>query len=202
MRTKSEARKQAILAEAARLFQAHGYEGASMAELSARVGGSKATLYSYFRSKEELFFEVMFHLTEEETAATQAMLDPAQPDIGGVLLRYGEAFLGLKYRPDVVAATRLAIAQCGRAQIGPCYERSTLRRRQELGAYLAELMRQGRLRASDPVLAASQLIGLLKAEVDLEFLLDIRRDLEPAQAAATAARAVDGFLRIYGPSPG
>ena len=36
-----------------------GYERTSMSEIAARLGGSKATLYSYFPSKEELFFGVV-----------------------------------------------------------------------------------------------------------------------------------------------
>ena len=59
MRVKSEARRQAILDVAAEVFREHGFEHASMSEMTARLGGSKSTLYSYFASKEELFLEVM-----------------------------------------------------------------------------------------------------------------------------------------------
>ena len=59
MRTKSEERRVLILEIAAQVFQETGYEKASMAEISSRVGGSKATLYNYFPSKEELFLAVM-----------------------------------------------------------------------------------------------------------------------------------------------
>ena len=34
---------------------AEGYGATSMSTIAARVGGSKATLYHYFKSKEELF---------------------------------------------------------------------------------------------------------------------------------------------------
>ena len=39
MRVKSEARRQAILEVAAEVFREHGFEQASMAEISARLGG-------------------------------------------------------------------------------------------------------------------------------------------------------------------
>lgn len=60
MRTKSDEKRQAILDVAAEVFREAGFERASMSEICTRVGGSKATLYNYFPSKEELFFEVMF----------------------------------------------------------------------------------------------------------------------------------------------
>jgi AcrR family transcriptional regulator len=36
-------------------FEQLGYSAASMSTIAARLGGSKGTLYNYFKSKEELF---------------------------------------------------------------------------------------------------------------------------------------------------
>src|ERR1700712_3165024 len=55
----SEARRDDIVETAWSLFLAQGYSGASMAEISERLGGSKATLYNYFASKDLLFQEVI-----------------------------------------------------------------------------------------------------------------------------------------------
>ena len=66
MRVKSEEKRLAILEAAKSVFLERGYGSASMAEVSARVGGSKQTLYSYFASKEDLFVAVMI-----EKGATQ-----------------------------------------------------------------------------------------------------------------------------------
>jgi AcrR family transcriptional regulator len=69
MKVRTEARREAIVEAAALLFQEVGYERASMNELTKRLGGSKATLYGYFPSKESLFVEVVrsvatVHLSE------------------------------------------------------------------------------------------------------------------------------------------
>ena len=37
------------------VFFEQGYTAASMSTIAARLGGSKGTLYNYFKSKEELF---------------------------------------------------------------------------------------------------------------------------------------------------
>ena len=58
MRVRTESKREAILEAASHVFLESGFEGASMAEIAARVGGSKATLYGYFGSKEDLFVEV------------------------------------------------------------------------------------------------------------------------------------------------
>jgi hypothetical protein len=54
VKTKTEARREAILAAAKAVFEEMGFEQATMSEITARVGGSKATLYRYFDSKEAL----------------------------------------------------------------------------------------------------------------------------------------------------
>src|SRR5919204_4021455 len=48
------AKREAILAAAARLFAQKGYEATTMDDVAGAAGVSKATLYRYIRSKEEL----------------------------------------------------------------------------------------------------------------------------------------------------
>jgi len=52
-------RRERILEEGRRLFLSKGYAGASVNEIVRRAGGSLATLYSEFGSKEALFAEIM-----------------------------------------------------------------------------------------------------------------------------------------------
>ncbi len=59
MKVRTEARRNVILEAAVALFKELGYERTSMNELAKRLGGSKATLYGYFASKEELFRAVV-----------------------------------------------------------------------------------------------------------------------------------------------
>jgi AcrR family transcriptional regulator len=48
-----------ILAHAARLFAESGYSGASMQDLASAVGISKASLYHFFKDKEEIHSKVV-----------------------------------------------------------------------------------------------------------------------------------------------
>lgn len=48
-------RRARIIEVAREVFYEVGYAGASMSMISSRLGGSKATLYAYFDSKEQLF---------------------------------------------------------------------------------------------------------------------------------------------------
>lgn len=59
MRRRTEAKRNAILKVAEELFRKKGYQNTSMGEITAKLGGSKATVYGYFKSKKLLFEAVM-----------------------------------------------------------------------------------------------------------------------------------------------
>jgi AcrR family transcriptional regulator len=50
-----DAKRDTIIEVARQVFFEEGYAAASMSTIAARLGGSKGTLYNYFKSKEELF---------------------------------------------------------------------------------------------------------------------------------------------------
>ena len=51
MRVRTEEKRREIVRVASDLFHDNGYERTSMSMISERLGGSKATLYGYFKSK-------------------------------------------------------------------------------------------------------------------------------------------------------
>lgn len=83
-RVPRELRRRQVLAEAYDLFVERGYPGASMDELSRRVGVTKPVIYDLVGSKEHLFREVMKGI-EEELATCVASAVAEQPDLAGRL---------------------------------------------------------------------------------------------------------------------
>jgi len=64
-----EAAKQKILEEALNIITAHGYEGLTMRRLGRHLGMTAATIYNYFRNKEEIYLHVLtrgFELLHED----------------------------------------------------------------------------------------------------------------------------------------
>ncbi|NER61767.1 helix-turn-helix transcriptional regulator, partial [Pseudomonas sp. MAFF212428] len=57
--SRSLERRRNLLVTASELFLAHGYDGVSMDAIVAAAGGSKATIYRYFGSKNELLVAVV-----------------------------------------------------------------------------------------------------------------------------------------------
>jgi AcrR family transcriptional regulator len=69
--------RDAGLAAAARLFWQHGYEGTSIADLTAAMGVSPPSLYAAFGSKEELYRQAIdYTATREGKARNEALQGP------------------------------------------------------------------------------------------------------------------------------
>src|SRR5699024_956152 len=60
-------RTEAILAEAATLFAAHGYHGVSLEDIGAAVGISGPGLYRHFNGKQSLLGAVLLQASEQLT---------------------------------------------------------------------------------------------------------------------------------------
>lgn len=200
MRTKSAAKRQAILDAAAAIFQEQGFERTSMEDIRKRADFSKATLYSYFPSKEELFMEIVIDATDAQFQATLDALGPGGEDIEQALISFGTRFLTLLYLTPVAAVRRLVVSEAGRSELGrKCFEIGPVRSMAVVAGYLEAAMAQGKLKRADPRLAALQLKGLLEAEWIDPFMFQTL-DAPPTEAlAASVERAVAVFMAAYGP---
>lgn len=76
------------LASALRVFWSRGYEGASMAELTAEMGITKPSLYAAFGNKEALFHKALDLYEREKLAYMRSALDaPTARGVAEKLLR-------------------------------------------------------------------------------------------------------------------
>lgn len=73
VRQRQDARREAVLAAAARVFAARGYQTTSMHDLAAEVGLTKPSLYHYVRSKEEVLVTLYESVLRDSTAAVAAI---------------------------------------------------------------------------------------------------------------------------------
>ena len=223
MKTKTEARREAILAAAKAVFAEVGFEQATMSEITARVGGSKATLYRYFDSKEALFAELVMRSAQEhggqladlfsdkpcaamgpglppDAMEVLALLDPEQ-EVEVSLRGFGERVIRTFFTPQKFAIRRMVMAaSCNNPEVGKVfYENGPGKGMKLVARYFEGVMKAGKLRMADPHVAAAQFRGLLDCELDERGLLNALPQLDDAQAAATVARAVDTFMRAYRP---
>lgn len=196
MKKKTEAKRQAILTVAKETFQELGFEKTSMSEICSRVGGSKATLYNYFASKEELFFEVM---SNPQLEIVHTAILPSSDDIVESLREFGERLLSFLYSPEIRAHRHLAISESGRTDLGRIvYEKGILHSQTLVSEFLQEAMHQGKLRKTDPIIATRHLVALLESELIDRFLFQIPMEITEDKIKEITHRAIEIFIKGYG----
>ncbi|MDP9902594.1 TetR/AcrR family transcriptional regulator [Variovorax ginsengisoli] len=202
MRVRTEAKRDAIVEAAAEVFLQAGFEGASMAEIAVRVGGSKATLYGYFSSKEDLFLEVIQYIGRRHFDPIFDSLAQHSGDLRTALQRFGEKMMQLLTDEPIVRAQRAVIAESGRTDIGQRFFRIGPQKGLDDMARFVELqMARGHMRQADPMLAAQQLFALFEVETRMPLLFGLARKVSKPRVRQAVELAVDAFLRIYAPNP-
>src|SRR3569833_993906 len=153
-------KRETILSIAQQVFVEEGYAAASMSSIAARVGGTKGTLYNYFRSKAELFVAVIQNQCEVHQ---NQIYDFADPDIRLFLMELARRFVRLLLSDEVIAIHRFVVAEATRfPEIGEAlYEAGPKRGKLRLVSYLKQAMADGRLRQADPERAAEHAMEMV-----------------------------------------
>lgn len=199
MRVKTEERREHILKVASEVFLETGFERASMAEISTRVGGSKATLYSYFPSKAALFVATTLLQGKRHADEAFSTLIPQVGDLRKNLQTYGEHILGLMCSESLVNALRVVIAESSSSEAGKLFhEAGPQHGHDALANFMAQEIKAGRLKPGDADVMAFHLQGLLGAQTTLQQLLGVRKNISKAEIKRNAASAVEVFMAAYG----
>ena len=200
MRVKSEERRQAILDVAREAFTQLGFENTTMSEIANRTGGSKATLYNYFSSKEELFAAVIDEFGRKRIAEAFMSMNPAKP-VREEITRLGLHYLRFILNPDVIGLRAVIVHESARTNIGREYYRLGPQRGwQYISQYIEQQSRSGQLCAIENSWAAAMhLKGLLEVEMLEPLLLGARACPDDKEMAEVVERAINVFMLAYGP---
>jgi TetR/AcrR family transcriptional repressor of mexJK operon len=201
--TRSEQKRQAILAAATEVFLKSGYLGTNMDEIAALSEVSKQTVYKHFSSKEALFIEIVTSMTGRagDSVHNQIADLPDGADVADYLLDYAIRQLLVVLTPRLMQLRRLVIGEVARfpelAKV--LYERGPQRAMTAMAAAFASLAQRGILNIDDPAIAASNFNWLVMAEpVNRAMLLGDHAIPSEAELRRHAAEGVRVFLTAYG----
>lgn len=193
-------RRAAILKIAHEAFLSEGYAATSMSAIAARVGGSKATLYNYFPSKEDLFRAVVQDRCEQIGGLLdQGLLEGG--DFRTVLTKFGERFVTLILSEEFVRTYRMMMAEGVRfPEIGCAfYETGPRQVAHRVGEYFTTAIEAGELRrGEDPDLMAKYFLDLCLSHIHHRRLWNVKPDPTAEDIRANVARAVSIFLAAFG----
>jgi AcrR family transcriptional regulator len=125
--TRVQQTRERLRSAAHRLFLQQGYLATSIDAILAEAGiSSKETLYRHYASKEELFIDVLGHLTLSQPGFTEKLLAlPTPHDLPSLrqaLTQLSREILSLMRQPEYLALVRIIIAEAPRfPQLGSLF---------------------------------------------------------------------------------
>jgi TetR/AcrR family transcriptional repressor of mexJK operon len=187
-----------ILKTAGKLFLQRGFAGASMGEIAAAGAGSKGTIYSYFRSKEELFTAFM---AEEIEARAKLTFDPLRDadEPRKTLTELGHRFIRLLTNPTTSALFRVVVHEAPHfPELGRMFnDAGPKAAKQRLAEYFDGCIEQGQLEIDDVPTAVEQFLLLCQAGIWQEFLFGLRGAPTDEEIDRSVKAAVSTFLAAY-----
>jgi AcrR family transcriptional regulator len=199
--SRRDQRREAILKVAQEVFFEEGYASASMSTIAARLGGSKGTLYNYFKSKDELFAAYVHDACAKVAEDAFDRLSNDEDPVEGVLQRLGEVLIAHISSDWAVRNFRLIVTECKRApelarifyDAGPALGRERLR------AYFERAAARGALRITDFPRAVDHFFALCKGDHHFRLIMNLVDPPSPEKIHADVTAAIAVFMAAYGP---
>lgn len=190
-----------ILAAARTLFTRHGYGTTSMVQVAAEAKVGKATVYSHFATKADLFAAVV--AAESRSRLTELAPRPGG-DVTETLRRFARQAFELLLNPSTTSKLRMIAAEAERfPELGEIfYAAGPAQLQAALSGFLADAMERGLLRREVPQLAAGQFLALICGELRVRELVGTAAAIPPAARDQVLTSGVDAFLRAYRPDEG
>jgi AcrR family transcriptional regulator len=157
--TRLNSRRAEICRTAARIFRLRGFDATSVSDIARALKMTKAGLYHYFTSKEELLLEIMMfgldQVRDEVIVPARAVRDPEQR-LRQIVIRHAQ----------ITTRAEGAVSQLDELRALPPVAQKKVRELQRkyfdlVRETLKELKAEGRLRDVDITVAAFSTIGMI-----------------------------------------
>ncbi len=190
-------RRDRIVQVARDVFYEVGYAGASMSTISARLGGSKATLYAYFASKEELFEAIIREQCGEMAAIMQAHI--GSDDLRQTLTYLARELLGTIMSDRAIRTIQLVIEESHRNPGLATLFHNVMESQGKgnMEALLQAAHNKGQIHAPDIPEATRVLKSLLFGDCHFKRVLNIVPEPDPEQLYRQIDLAIDVFMTYY-----
>src|SRR5688572_2957322 len=190
-------RRAAILKAARLCFLDRGFIRTSISDVIALCGGSRATVYAEFGSKEGLFAALIGSILEQMKLPEIADRPPEE-----VLREAGLSYMEQLMDPEALALYRVVLGESSHIrQLGPAiFEAGPRAAAAALAQRLADWTRDGTLAIEDSQRAAAQFLAMVEADLHRAAIL-WSRSPSAEEVGANVDAAVELFLHGARPAP-
>jgi AcrR family transcriptional regulator len=202
-RPEQEKKRAEILGAALALFGERGFEGTNMDEIANAVGVSKATLYLFCTSKEDLLVQVLQESTLN-LLSKSIKIEHDDDNWEEAIRQVGRSYLEIARQPDRVALLRTVISESAKyPEIGALYyEKGFMAACQNVVDYLKHLKKLGliKMSQSDIMTAVHTYLGSLQSFVLMNStIVGITLKITPEDYLDMSTAIFLSGLKGYGP---
>lgn len=196
-KTRSELKREAIIAGAMEAFQQYGVADSSMDKIAELANVSKRTVYNHFESKEMLVAEIITSEWEKHTVVYNLDYDSSKSIESQLTLLVANE-LELMCNSKLLELIRVALAHLLfapdflNAQLTKIFEQETALKR-----WIKLAMKDGKLKQFNVAFADEQIIGLLKARAFWPQLMRQEKTLTEKDKKELIEATVGMFLSYY-----
>ncbi|WP_438990870.1 TetR/AcrR family transcriptional regulator [Lentibacter sp.] len=187
-----------VLSGAREIFLRDGFEGASVDEIARAAGVSKATLYSYFADKRELFREVTRVECERMAETTLSRIDFNAPP-REVFTAAAHSLTRFVLSDFSLQMFRTCVAESARfPELGQAfYQNGPEMGRARMVVYLKLAIARGQLCDVDPDMIAEQFSELCRVRLWTRAIFGVQTEFSEAEVNEVASHAVETVLARY-----
>lgn len=166
-------KRREILKMALSVFRENGYDATSMDQIALECGFTKAVLYQYFKSKEELF-SAIFQEPVIISDLDNLTFEYTNENLEEVLIKIGRTFMELFEDEDRLNLIRIVIAESLRfPNLGKImYNYGINSVAENFSRYLKRLSQKGIIRCANPSLTARSYFGLLHSFIITDKIMN------------------------------
>ena len=195
LRPSSRKKHQAIVEAARQIFLEQGFSAATMDLIAESADVSKRTVYKHFDDKHSLFAAVVRMLCDKVVppSVDDMEIDTSKPQT--VLTRLAVRILSNLYATEQIALLRVVVTESqGFPELGALIFEQVEHTEALIQDYLMTQQQKGTIELPDPDLAASQFLGLIKTDLQLQLLFGRRKRVSKPEIQKIAETSVDLFL--------
>lgn len=188
-----------VLAGARAVFLADGFEGASVDDIAKAASVSKATLYSYFPDKRQLFMEVARNECDSMADRAMQIVDDDMP-VRDILLSTARELTAFLISDFAQAIFRVCVAERERfPELGHAFYQCGPEKGQDrISEFLSCAVERGQLTIENIPMAAEQFSELCKVKLWTRAAFGVQTSFSEDEIEDVAQNAVETFMARYG----
>ena len=185
-----------IIETARTLFAQNGFARTTLDAIAEMSGVTKMTIYSHFKSKEELFGATITNRIKKEFAFDIETLDPRNPSDG--LIKIASGFILLLRKEEVLGTYRTMFSS---ALTHPklClefYQKGPLEVHQQVAKYLQQCSKEGSLKITNVDISTSQFLSLFLGLDHIRCMLGLKKPTKKDDEQLIL-KNVDFFIQAF-----